>query len=89
MTGGTRGALTTNSADDYTLRVTAGSAGTMTVAIAEDAVDPGNVAASEDFTVNARVTATITFDDSEGESGGSTGVNIALVNPSQAYGSRI
>ena len=78
VTGGTRGALTTNSADDYTLRVTAGSAGTMTVAIAEDAVDPGNAAASQDFTVNARVTATITFDDSEGEAGGSTGVNIAF-----------
>ena len=78
VTNGTRGALTINSVTSATLRVTAGSAGTMTVAIAEDAVDPGNAAASEDFTVNARVTATITFDDSEGESGGSTGVNIAL-----------
>ena len=76
VTGGTRGALTINSVTSATLRVTAGSAGTMTVAIAADAVDPGNAAASEDFTVNARVTATITFDDSEGESGGSTGVNI-------------
>ena len=78
VTNGTRGALTINSVTSATLRVTAGSAGTMTVAIAEDAVDPGNAAASQDFTVNARVTATITFDDSEGESGGSTGVNIAL-----------
>ena len=78
VTNGTRGALTINSATSATLRVTAGSAGTLTVAIAEDAVDPGNAEASEDFTVNARVTATITFDDTEGESGGSTGVNIAL-----------
>ena len=78
VTGGTRGALTETAADDYTLRVTAGSAGTMTVSIAEDAVDPGNAAASQDFTVNARVTPTITFDDTEGESGGSTGVNIAF-----------
>ena len=79
VTGGTRGALTINSATSATLRVTAGSAGTMTVAIAEDAVDPGNAAASQDFTVNARVVvATITFDDTTGEAGGSTGVNIAL-----------
>ena len=78
VTSGTRGALTINSVTSATLRVTAGSAGTMTVAIAADAVDPGNAAASQDFTVNARVTATITFDDTEGESGGSTGVNIAL-----------
>ena len=76
VTGGTRGALTTNSATSYTLRVTAGSAGTMTISIAEDAVDPGNVVASEDFTINARVTGTITFDDTAGESGGDTGVNI-------------
>ena len=78
VTNGTRGALTINSATSATLRVTAGSAGTMTVAIGEDAVDPANVAASQDFTVNARVVATITFDDTTGESGGSTGVNIAL-----------
>ena len=78
VTNGTRGALTINSATSATLRVTAGSAGTMTVEIAEDAVDPGNAAASQPFIVNARVTATITFDDTEGESGGSTGVNIDL-----------
>ena len=78
VTGGTRGALTENSATSYTLRVTAGSAGTLTVSIAEDAVTPGNVLASEDFTVNARATATIAFDDASGESGGSTGVNIAF-----------
>ena len=53
VTNGTRGALTINSVTSATLRVTAGSAGTLTVEIAEDAVDPGNVAASEDFTVNA------------------------------------
>ena len=78
VTNGTRGALTINSATSATLRVTAGSAGMMTVEIAEDAVDPGNAAASQDFTVNARVVATITFDDTTGEAGGSTGVNIAL-----------
>ena len=78
VTGGTRGALTINSATSATLRVTAGSADTMTISIAEDAVDPGNAAVSQDFTVNARVVATITFDDTTGESGGSTGVNIAL-----------
>ena len=76
VTGGTRGALTTNSATSYTLRVTAGSAGMMTVSIAEDVVTEGNIAASEDFTINARATATITFDDASGESGGDTGVNI-------------
>ena len=48
----------------------------MTVSIAEDVVPEGNVAASEDFTINARVTGTITFDDTSGESGGDTGVNI-------------
>ena len=78
VTGGTRGALTTNSATSYTLRVTAGSAGMMTVSIAEDVVPEGNIAASEDFTINARVTGTITFDDASGESGGDTGVNIAF-----------
>ena len=77
VTGGTRGALT-GSGMDWTLAVTAGSAGTMTVAIAEDAVSPGNTASSQDFTVTARATATITFDDASGESGGSTGVNIAF-----------
>ena len=46
------------------------------LSIAEDVVPEGNVAASEDFTINARVTGTITFDDASGESGGDTGVNI-------------
>ena len=41
VTGGTRGALT-GSGMDWTLSVTAGAAGTMTIAIAEDAVSPGN-----------------------------------------------
>ena len=39
--------LTENSASSYTLRVTAGSAGTLTVSIAEDAVTPGNAVASK------------------------------------------
>ena len=78
VANGTRGALTINSATSATLRVTAGSAGTMTVAIAEDAVTPSNAAVSQPFTVNARVVPTITFDSTTGESGGSTGTNIAF-----------
>ena len=77
VTGGTRGALT-GSGTSWTLAVTAGAAGTMTIAISEDVVSPGNTAVSQNFTVNARSTATITFDDASGESGGSTGVNIAF-----------
>ena len=73
--GGTRGALT-GSGTSWTLAVTAGSAGTMTVSIAEDSVTPGNVLASENFTINARAASAITFDDPSGESGGFTGVNI-------------
>ena len=66
----------------WTLNVTAGSAGTMTILrLREDAVDPGNVAFSQNFTVSARVVATITFDDAQGESGGTTGVNIAFSEP--------
>ena len=64
VTGGTRGALT-GLGMSWTLSVTAGSAGTLTVSIAEDAVSPGNAAASEDFTVNALPTVTITSDDSD------------------------
>ena len=77
VTGGTRGALT-GSGMSWTLAVTAGAAGTMTIAIAEDAVSPGNTAVSQDFTVTALVTGTITFDDGFGDSGGDTGVNIEL-----------
>ena len=72
VTNGTRGALTINSATSATLRVTAGSAGTMTVAIGEDAVDPGNVAASQDFTVNAAevdAVLDITLDATSAENG--------------------
>ena len=65
VTGGTRGTLTENAADDYTLSVTAGSAGTLTVSIAADVVSPGNTAASQDFTVNALPTVTITSSDSD------------------------
>ena len=52
VTGGTRGTLT-GSGQDYALSVTAGDAGTLTVAIAEDAVPEGNAAASVDFTITA------------------------------------
>ena len=73
VTNGTANTLSSSGANMWTLNVTAGSAGTMTISIAEDAVDPGNVAFSQNFTVSARVVATITFDDTQGESGGSTG----------------
>ena len=73
VTNGTRGALTINSATSATLRVTAGSAGTMTVSIAEDVVDPGNAAASQDFTVNAApevdAVLDITLDATSAENG--------------------
>ena len=51
VTGGTRGALT-GSGTSWSLAVTAGSAGTLNIAIAEDAVSPGNAAVDEDFTIN-------------------------------------
>ena len=63
VTGGTRGALTETDAQNWVLSVTAGSAGTLTVSIAEDAVSPGNAAASQDFTINALPTVDITVDD--------------------------
>ena len=73
VTNGTRGALTKNADDDYTLRVTAGSVGTMTISIAEDVVDPGNAAASQDFTVNAApevdAVLDITLDATSAENG--------------------
>ena len=81
ITNGTANTLSSSGVNTWTLNVTAGSAGTMTIAIGEDAVDPGNVAFSQNFTISARVVATITFDDAQGESGGSTGVNIAFSEP--------
>ena len=81
ITNGTANTLSSSGVNTWTLNVTAGSAGTMTIAIGEDAVDPGNVAFSQNFTVSARVVPTITFDDAQGESGGSTGVNIAFSEP--------
>ena len=71
MTGGTRGALS-GSGMEWTLAVTAGSAGTLTVAIAADAVSPGNAAASEDFTVNALPTVTISASVDPVENGDDT-----------------
>ena len=43
VTGGTRGSLS-GSGDSYTLSVTAGTAGTLNISIAEDVVSPGNAA---------------------------------------------
>ena len=51
VTDGTRGALT-GSGRNYVLTVTAGSAGTMTIAIAENVVTPKNAAARQEFTIN-------------------------------------
>lgn len=73
VTGGTRGALT-GSGTAWTLSVTAGAAGTMTVAIAEDAVSPGNTAVSQDFTVNARLSVSLAFDETSLETDGTTQV---------------
>ena len=72
VTGGTRHALTENSATSFTLRVTAGSAGTMTISIAADVVNPGNAAVSQPFTVNADavpVTGSIGFSVAEARAG--------------------
>ena len=70
VTGGTRGTLTRTDAKNYTLAVTAGSAGKLTLAIGKDAVSPGNAAVSQEFTINARISATVainktTFKNSE------------------------
>ena len=59
ITGGTIDAITPLSSTDYDLRVTPTSVGTLTVAIAEDVARPGNVAASEDFSVRALPTAMV------------------------------
>ena len=77
VTGATANSLTANSATSYTLNVTAiAGAGTIRVSIAEDVVSPSNATASETFTRLALPTISIAFDDTEGESGGTTGVSI-------------
>ena len=56
VTGGTADSLT-GSGTSYTLTVTAGAgAGTINISIAEDSVDPGNVAIDRDFTRHADTT---------------------------------
>ena len=52
VTGGTIVTLTETDAQNYVLSVTAGAAGTLNVAIGEDAVSPGNAAVDRDFTIN-------------------------------------
>ena len=79
VTGGTRGALT-GSGMSWTLSVTAGTAGTMTVAIAEDAVSPGNTAVSQTFTVTAEDLVATTLDRISGNNQSSV-VSTALSNP--------
>ena len=79
VTNGTRGALTINSVTSATLRVTAGSAGTMTVAIAaKTRWIPGTPpqAKISQSTHASRRQSPLTI--AKGESGGSTGVNIAF-----------
>ena len=51
VTGGTRGALT-GSGDTYSLSVTAGTAGTLTVSLPAGSVTPSNALTSQDFTIN-------------------------------------
>ena len=64
VTGGTRGALTANSATSYTLSVTAGvGAGMITLAIAQNVVTPGNQALSQSFTRNAHDAVDISTTD--------------------------
>ena len=63
---------------DWTLAVTAGSAGTMTIAIAEDAVSPGNTASSQDFTVTA---AAITFASTIAAQSWTVGTAVSLTLP--------
>lgn len=63
VTGGTRGALTRTDAKNYVLAVTAGSAGTLRIAIAADVVSPGNAASSQNFTINALPTVAISSTD--------------------------
>ena len=76
VTGATVTGLT-GSGTTYTLSITpATDAGTVTIALPEDSVTPSNAAFSQDYTRNAVPTIAITFDDSEGESGGTTGVKI-------------
>ena len=60
--------------------MTAGSAGTMTIAIAEDAVSPGNVAVSQDFTVTAEDLVATTLDRISGNSQTAV-VSTALSDP--------
>ena len=76
VSGGTRGALTRTDARNYVLAVTAGTAGTLTISIAGDVVDPGNNAASQNFTINARISATISFDKTRISAGESTQVTV-------------
>lgn len=78
VTGGTANFLTETDAQNFVLNVTAGAVGTMNVAIAEDVVTPGNVAVDEDFTIVARATVGIAFDDSTLETGGSTTARIVF-----------
>ena len=78
VTGGTRGTLTRTDARNYVLAVTAGAAGTLTISIAGDVVDPGNNAASQNFTINTRISATISFDKTRISAGESTQVTVNI-----------
>ena len=75
VTGATVDDFIANSATSYTLKITpAAGAGTVRIQLPADSVEPGNVAVDESFTRNAVPTIAITFDDTEGVPGGTTGV---------------
>lgn len=78
VTGGTANSLTETDAQNWVLNVTAGSVGTMNVAIAQDVVSPGNVAVDQDFTIVARATVTIAFADSEVDGGDSADATVTF-----------
>ena len=59
VTGGTRGNFTATGTNEWELDVEAGSAGTLNISIPEDSVDEGNDAVSQNFTVNALPTVSI------------------------------
>lgn len=72
--------LVKNSNTSYTATITAGSVGTMTLSIAENAVTPGNHAVSADFTVNAVPLVATTLELVSGNNQ-SAEVSTALDNP--------
>ena len=78
VTGGTRGTLTETDAQNFVLSVVVGSTASLTIAIAENAVTPGNAAVSQSFTVKARIAGTIAFSETALETDGTATVTVTL-----------